>query len=157
MARWDPLREITRMEEEIRRMFDRLWDERSRWEFLPAPTRGRLAVEKEEGLVGTPAVDLVDKGNRLVLRSEMPGVTKNDIKVSVTEDSITISGKVEKKEEEKKEDYYFCERAYSSWRRTLPLPVKVKPDGAKAKYENGVLEVVLPKAEETKKKEVKVE
>ncbi|MBC7189642.1 Hsp20/alpha crystallin family protein, partial [Candidatus Aerophobetes bacterium] len=111
------------------------------------------------GLIGTPPVDLVDKGDSLVLRSEMPGVKKEDIKISVTEDEITISGKVERAKEEKEEDYYYAERAYSSWQRTIPLPVKIKSDAAKAKYENGVLEVTLPKAEEAKakRKEIKVE
>ena len=89
----------------------------------------------------------------------MPGVKKEDIKISVTEDEISISGKVEKEREEKEEDYYYAERAYSSWERIIPLPVKIKSDKAKAKYENGVLEVTLPKAEEAKakKKEIKVE
>ena len=160
MAIWDPFRELTRMEEEIRRMFNDFWGERGRWGVLPSPGRTALPRGKEgEGLIGTPAVDLVDKGESLVLRSEMPGVNKKDIKVSVTEDSISISGKVERKKEEKKEDYYWCERAYNSWQRTIPLPVRVKADLAKAKYENGLLEVTLPKAEEAKakKKEIKVE
>ena len=159
MAIWDPFREFSRIEREIRRMFDEFWGERRKWGVLPRPRRSEVPVEREEGLVGTPAIDLVDKGENLLLRSEMPGVKKEDIKISVTEDDITISGKVEKVKEEKEEDYYYAERAYNSWQRTIPLPVKIKADAAKAKYENGILEVTLPKAEEAraKRKEVKVE
>ena len=89
----------------------------------------------------------------------MPGVKKDDIKISVTEDEISFAGKVERAKEEKDEDYYYCERAYSTWHRTIPLPARVKADAAKAKYENGILEVTLPKDEEAKakRKEIKVE
>jgi len=159
MAIWDPFREFSRIEREIRKIFDEFWGERRKWGVLPGPRRSEVPAEREEGLVGTPPIDLIDKGENLLLRSEMPGVKKKDIKISVTENDITISGKVEKAKEEKKEDYYYAERAYSSWERTVPLPVKIKSDAAKAKYENGVLEVTLPKAEEAKakRKEVKVE
>lgn len=159
MATLNPLREFSRLDREISRMFDDFWGETRGWGLLPALTGTRVPAKREEGLVGSPAVDLVDKGNNLILRSEMPGVKKGDIKLSLTEDNISISGKVEKTKEEKKEDYYYAERAYSSWQRTVPLPVKVKSDAAKAKYEKGVLEVTLPKAEEAKPKtkEIKVE
>ncbi len=159
MAVWDPFREFSRIEREIRKMFDEFWGERRRWGILPSPRRSELPAEREEGLIGTPPVDLVDKGDTLVLRSEMPGVKKQDIKIAVGEDDISISGKVERKKEEKDEDYYCCERAYSAWQRTIPLPVKVKAEEAKATYENGILEITLPKAEEAKekRKEVKVQ
>lgn len=156
---WDPFREFSRIEREIRKMFDDFWGERRRWGILPAPRRTEVPAEREEGLIGTPPVDLIDKGDTLILRSEMPGVKKDNIKISVTEDDISISGKVEKAKEEKEEDYYYCERAYSSWQRVIPLPVKVKAEKAKAKYQDGILEITLPKAEEAKakRKEVKVE
>jgi len=159
MAVWDPFREFSRIEREIRKMFDEFWGERRRWGILPAPRRAELPAEREEGLIGTPPVDLVDKGDTLVLRSEMPGVKKKDIKISVSEDDISISGKMERKREEKEEDYYCCERAYSAWQRTVPLPVKVKSEEAKAKYQDGILEITLPKAEEAraKRKEIKVD
>lgn len=165
MARWDPFREFTRMERDMRRMLDNffsdIWGERSRRGILPGPRRGveTPLAEREEGMIGTPPVDLADKGDTLVLRSEMPGVKKDDIKISVGEDEITVSGKVQRSKEEKDENYYYSERAYNSWQRTIPLPARVKSDKAKAKYEDGILEVTLPKTEEEKekKKEIKVE
>jgi len=97
--------------------------------------------------VGTSPVDLIDKEDFLLLKSEMPGVRKDNIKISVTDDEVTLSGKVERKKEEKEENYYYSERAYNAWQRTIPLPVGIKSDKAKAKYENGLLEITLPKAE----------
>jgi len=72
---------------------------------------------------------------------------------------VSLSGKIEQKKEEKGENYYYAERAYSGWERTIPLPVRIQSDKAKAKYQNGVLEITLPKAEEAKKKrkELKIE
>jgi HSP20 family protein len=158
MAVWDPFREFARMEREMRRMFDDFWGGRGR-EALPGSRRAGLPAAREEGLIGTPAVDLVNKGDTLVLRSEMPGLKKKDIKVSVTENDISVSGKVERAKEEKEEDYYCCERAYSTWQRTIPLPVKVKSEQVKAKYQDGILEVTLPKTEKAKArgKEIKIE
>ena len=158
MAMWDPWREFSRMEREMRRWFDELWGIKERVEGkLPSPERAGLPMGRRE-LVGTPPVDLIDRGDSLVLRSEMPGVKKENLKVSVTEDEVSISGKVERTREAEKENYYYAERSYSAWQRRVPLPVKVHSDKAKAKYEDGVLEIILPKVEETKKgKELEIE
>lgn len=159
MPRWDPFREFARMERDMRNMFDDFWGGRARREALPGPGKAQLPVRRDEALVGSPTVDIVDKKDKLVLRSEMPGAEKDNIKISVEEDSIHISGKVEREEEEKREDYYYSERAYSAWDRTIPLPVKIKPDDVKATYKNGVLQVTLPKSEEAKAKvkDIKIE
>lgn len=163
MAIWDPWKEFSRMEREMRRLFDELWGVQERiGKRVALPGKGEkavLPVEKREALVGTPPVDLVDKDDFLILRSEMPGVKKDNIKISITDDEVTLLGKVEQKKEEKEEDYYYSERSYSSWQRTIPLPVKIKSDKVKAKYEDGVLEITLPKVEEEKKKkkEIKIE
>jgi len=161
MAIWDPWREFSRMEREMRKMFDELWGVRGRTgERLALPGRaGGVPVEREEMLVGTPPLDLIDKKDSLVLRLEIPGVKKENLKVAVTDDEVSLSGKVERAKEEKKEDYYRCERAYSSWQRTVPLPVKVQSDKAKASYKDGVLEITLPKSEEAKekRKELKID
>ena len=159
MPRWDPFREFARMERDMRNMFDDFWGGRARREALPGPGKAQLPAKREEALVGTPIVDVVDKKDKLILRSEMPGAKKDNIKISVEEDRIHISGKVEREEEEKKEDYYYSERAYSAWERTIPLPVKIKTDDVRATYKNGVLQVTLPKCEEAKAKvrDIKIE
>jgi len=160
MALWDPFRELSRMERDISRMFDEFWTGRVRGRReLPTPEGAKVPAERAEGLIGVPAADLIDKKDTLVIRAEIPGVTKNNIKVNVTEDRVNISAKVERKKEEKEEDYYCCERTYGAWERSFSLPERVKSDQAKAKYKDGVLEITLPKTEEEKKKkrELKIE
>ena len=160
MARWDPFRELSRLEREIGRMFDELWSGR-RWARRALPGGERLTVpaERAEELIGAPPTDLIDKKNELIVRAEIPGVEKENIKVNVTEDEVSISGRVERRKEEKEENYYRCERSYGAWQRTLSLPVRVRPDQVKAKYKDGVLEITLPKTEEEKEKrrEIKIE
>jgi len=159
MAIWDPWKEISRIEREMGRLFDEFWGSREgTLRRLPSPKRTGVPVEREE-LVGTPPVDLIDKEDSLVLKAELPGVRKEDIKVSATDEEISLSGKVERKKEKKEENYYYSERAYNAWQRTIPLPVRVQSDKAKAKYEDGLLEITLPKAEEAKakRKELKID
>lgn len=76
---------------------------------------GLLPAEREGMLIGTPSVDLIDKNGFMVLKSEIPGVKKKDIKTTVTHDEVRFSSKVEQAKEERKENYYHCERVYSSW------------------------------------------
>jgi len=162
MALWDLSREFARLEREMRRMLDDFWSGRRR-EALPGPKWAGPPAQREEGLVGTASVDLIDKKDTLIFRAQMPGLKKKNIKLSVTEDDISVLGKIERAKEEKDEDYYCCERTYSSWQRTIPLPVKVKSDQVKAEYQDGILEVTLPKTEEAKVKpkprarEIKIE
>jgi len=161
MAIWDPWREFSRMEREMRRWFDELWGVTEKVaKRLPSPERARVPAERApEELVGTPPVDLVDKEDSLVLRSEVPGVKKENLKISVSDDEVNLTGKVERKKEEREKNYYYAERTCNAWQRTIPLPVRVQSDKARAKYEDGVLEITLPKAEEVKKKrkELKIE
>ena len=160
MVLWDPFRDLYRMERDIGRMFDEFWTGRTRsGRELAAPKKGGLPAEKTEGLTGVPVADLIDKKDALVIRAEIPGVTKDNIKVNVTEDRVDISAEAEKKKEEKEDNYYCCERTYGVWQRSFSLPERVKSEQAKARYKDGVLEITLPKTEEEKKKkrELKIE
>jgi HSP20 family protein len=102
---------------------------------------------------------LIDKKDALVIRAEIPGVAKDNIKVKVMEDRVDVSARLERKKEEKEENYYCYERTYGAWQRSFSLPERVKSERAKAKYKDGVLEITLPKIEEEKekKKELKIE
>ena len=153
MVLWDPFIDFTRVEREIGKMFDDFWgSQKGILGRLPAPGKTKVPAERAEELKGIPAMDLIDKKNSLLLKAEMPGVDKKDIKVTVTDEEVSISGKIQREKEEKGHDYYCCERSYGIWQRSIPIPVKVKSGEAKATYENGVLEVILPKSEEAKEK-----
>jgi HSP20 family protein len=103
-----------------------------------------------------PTVDILESNGDIVVKAELPGVKKEDIDVTLTEDTITISGEKKKEEEVKKKDYYRYESSYGSFCRTFSLPAEVQSGKAKTKMKDGVLEIRIPKTEAEKKKEVKV-
>jgi HSP20 family protein len=104
-----------------------------------------------------PAVDMMDKKDEIVIKAEVPGVEKDDMNISLTENTLTIKGETKKEKETKEEDYYYSERSYGSFARTLTLPEKVQTDQVKANFKNGILEIHLPKSPEAKPKEIKVD
>jgi HSP20 family protein len=104
-----------------------------------------------------PSLDMYEEKNELVIKAEVPGLTKEDIEITLDDSTLTIKGEKKKEEEIKEKDYYRCEREYGSFLRTVELPAEVKTDGAKANFKNGVLEIHLPKSEAAKRKEVHVQ
>jgi len=148
------------MERDINKMFDEFWIGKVRGgRELPAPERAEVPSEREKGFTAVATADLIDKKDALVIRAEIPGVAKDNIKVNVMEDRVDVSARLEKKKEEKEDNYYCYERTYGAWQRSFSLPERVKSERAKAKYKDGVLEITLPKIEEEKekKKELKIE
>lgn len=137
--------------EEIERFFDEVM---RRPFSLLSSIMPRLRMEPE---VLSPAVDIYEEDDDLVVKAELPGISKEDIEVKVTDDYITISGEKKREEKVEKKDYYRYERSYGSFSRTFRLPVDVQTEKAKAKFENGVLEIRIPKTEEAKKKERKLQ
>ncbi|MFA6053871.1 MAG: Hsp20/alpha crystallin family protein [Thermodesulfovibrionales bacterium] len=114
----------------------------------------RLRMPEVEEVV--PSVDIVKEGDDIVVKAELPGMKKEDIDVSLTKDTITISGEKKKEEKIEKKDYYSLERSYGSFKRSFSLPAEVQTEKASAKFKDGVLEIRIPKTEEAKKKEKKV-
>jgi len=103
-----------------------------------------------------PSMDIFTEGDDVVVKAELPGMKKEDIDVSLTKDTITISGEKRKEERVEKKDYYSLERSYGSFKRSFSLPAEVQTEKASAKFKDGVLEIKIPKTEEAKKKEKKV-
>jgi HSP20 family protein len=106
--------------------------------------------------ITTPTVDLYEEKDDIVVKAELPGMEKDNIEVNLSDDRLTIRGEKKKEEEIKKENYYRSERSYGSFIRTLELPTEVQADKVKANFKNGVLEIRLPRTEESRKKETKV-
>jgi len=104
-----------------------------------------------------PAVDLIERENEILVRAELPGVKKEDISVSLAADSITIETLSKKEEEEEKGDYRRREIRSSAYSRNVGLPSNVNAEAAKAVFNDGVLEVTLPKTPEAKGRTVPVE
>jgi HSP20 family protein len=124
------------------RPFPRLW----RPDFAQLPS---LSLE-------TPALDVYEQKDDLIVKAEVPGLGKDEIEVTLDGNTLTIRGEKKKEEEVKDEDYYRCERTYGAFLRTIDLPAAVQPDKVHASFKNGVLEIRLPKTEEAKKSVVKV-
>jgi HSP20 family protein len=133
----DPFALLRDMTSELDRMFEDTGWPAFRWPLL-------RAKPLFEGAPFTPAVDVFEKDNRLFTRVDLPGMKKEDVKVEVTDGQLTISGERKSETEEKKEDFYRCERAYGSFYRAVPLPEGVKLEDVKATFTDGVLEVSVP-------------
>ncbi len=145
---WGSVKEL----EEMRRDMDRLFDEI----FSPLQRRRRTWGEKPQAGPIVPNVEIYDRKNEIVFRAELPGVKKEDIDLSISKDSLTLKGEI-KKEEEVGTVYYVSEISYGSFARTVALPVEVESEKAKATFKDGLLELILPKQEEAKPKEIKIE
>jgi HSP20 family protein len=118
----------------------------------------RLLTPDLEALAGgVPKVDVIDRDNEVVVKAEMPGVKKDDIRVSLVGNVMTIKGETKREEKEEKGDYYRCEISRGEFSRMLTLPAEVDESKAKAELHDGVLEVTLPKIETAKKRDIKVE
>ena len=146
-----PFEAISRMEQDMERMFHEFW----RRPFLNLWEPGRWWPSKALSLQ-TPAVDVYEDKDDVVVKAEVPGLSKEDLEVDLTESTLTIKGEKKKEEEIKENNYYRSERSSGSFTRTFELPAEVKTDQAKASFKDGILEIRVPKTEEAKKKLRKV-
>jgi HSP20 family protein len=103
-----------------------------------------------------PTLDMYEEKGEIVVKAELPGLSKDDIEISLTDSTLTLKGEKKKEEEVKEKDFYRCEREYGSFLRTIELPAEVRTEGAQAKFKDGVLEIRLPKTEEAKRRLRKV-
>lgn len=92
----------------------------------------------------SPAIEVLERDNRLMVRAELPGCNKDDIKLQLTDDGLIILGERKREYEEKHEGYYRSEWSYGKFYRLIPLPSEVKEDQIKANFNNGILEVTVP-------------
>ena len=103
-----------------------------------------------------PTVDISETKDKLLVKAELPGMDAKDVSVTVSGDLLTIKGEKKREEEKKDEHYYCCEIYCGSFQRFIRLPVNVKTEKVDATFEKGILQVTLPKTEESKKKEIKI-
>ncbi len=139
LVRWDPFRELTALQSEVGRLLSRVGvgdvAERQSW---------------------TPSIDVIETEDSIKLKAELAGMDPSDISIEVQDNVLTVSGERRFQEEVKEDKYYRIERRYGSFSRSIALPQTVNEDGIVAKYENGVLEVSVPKAEVAKPKKIAV-
>lgn len=151
LVRWNPSRElaafptdILNMQREVNKMFNSFF---------------RGDTQDDGGMipsVWTPAVDVAEHENQYVVKVELPGVTKDDVKITIQENVLTIRGEKKQETETKDSNFHRVERSYGSFQRSFSLPTHVKNEKIEASYKDGILTVTLPKAEEAKPKQIEV-
>jgi len=104
-----------------------------------------------------PAIDIYEDGDNVVAEASLPGIDPKDVDVTVENDTLTLQGQTKSEQEEKDKNYYRKEVRSGSFHRSVQLPYAVDGDKAKASYENGVLRIIIPKAEHAKAKKITIE
>ncbi len=141
MKLWEPFTELVTMRNDVDRLFDTFF--------------GRENDTYDN--YWRPAIDIEENNGNLMVRAEIPGMSKEDIKVAVKDNMLTISGERKRENESKDKTYYRVERCYGQFQRMIRLPAEVDADKVKATYKDGVLHVTLPKPESMKPKQIDVE
>ncbi|SFM42528.1 Hsp20/alpha crystallin family protein [Methanolobus profundi] len=140
-SRWDPFDEMRHMQERLYNMFG---DESSPSEMMDMDTL-------------SPLVDIEEKDDKIVVTTDLPGVSKDDINIDIKNDRVWISANTHKESKEEQEGYLMRERTYSRFARAFNLPSSVDEDAASAKLEDGVLTITIPKAEIEEKHRIMIE
>jgi HSP20 family protein len=138
------------MERWVEDVIPRNWLREHRWEW-PSTASFSTALETR-----IPRVDVVDRKNEVFIKAEMPGIDKNDIEVSMSDNTITIKGSTKKEEKEEQGDFYRCEISQGSFSRSMSLPAEVDVDKSQARFKDGILELTLPKLERAKRRSIKI-
>ncbi len=144
IMRWRPWGNLFGIEDEMDRVFDDM--------FFAGPRRHGWYVQR-----WNPAVDISENDGNIHVDVEIPGMKKEDIKVSLENNVLMLKGEKKQERELKEQNCHRLERRYGSFVRSFELPVPVQADKIKASYKNGVLKIDLPKAEEVKPKEIPIE
>ena len=141
IIRWDPFRDLVTLRDKMNRLFE-------------DAVRG-----DEKDLISsswTPAVDIYETENELVLAAEVPGVEEKDVEISVEDNTLSIRGERKFQKETKEENYHRIERSYGSFYRSFTLPTYIDQERIHAEHESGVLKVHMPKKPEVKPRKVKI-
>jgi HSP20 family protein len=139
LTRWDPFQEMLNLRRTVDRLFDNVNPDRE-WQ----PMQWGLAV------------DVAENKDDFVVKASIPGINPEDLDVSYADNTLTIKGEIKSDNEYKEDQYHLRERRFGSFARSISLPTKIKGDAIDASYQNGVLTLRLPKAEEVKPKRIAI-
>ena len=143
IVRWEPLRELGSLQNEMNRLFNTVFD-------TPPPGNGGTLRR------WVPAMDLVETEDHFLLKADLPGLDESDVSIEVQDGTLTISGERKAEHESNEEGYYRVERAFGSFSRSLTLPKGVDADAVSASFDRGVLEVRIPKPAERKPRRISI-
>ena len=144
LVRWEPVR-INSLQSEMNRLFNTFFDTPTP---APAPVRRAASI---------PSTDLVETDDHYVLKADLPGVAEDDVSIELDDNVLTVSGERKVEHEEKREGYLRVERSFGPFRRSLTLPDGVDADAIAATFDQGVLEIRIPKPEARKPRRVEIQ
>ena len=142
LTKWRPATGLSSLRRDMDRLFEDFFDHGDGADWRPS---------------FEPWVDVSDINDAIVIKAQVPGVSKDDLHVEVTDDTLTLKGETRQEEKEEDKNYYRREIRYGSFTSTIPLPAAVPADQAAAKMKDGVIEITLPKSETAKVKQIAVE
>ncbi len=141
LVKWNPEREMNLLQRQVNRLFD---------DFFGGPL-----VSGERNLTAwDPVVDIREDTDAYFVHAELPGVKKEEIRITMQDNLLTIRGEKKQELEKKESNYHRIERSFGSFERSFTLPATVKTDKVDANFADGVLTIVLPKTEEAKPREI---
>jgi len=143
LEKWEPFRDLMAMQHRMTRLIDE--------------TLSRMWKDEAPRGVWSPPVDILEKGDEVVLKVDLPEVTQDEIDIRVEGNTLTIQGERRFIKSASEENYIQIERPYGTFRRTFNLPRMIDQEGIKASYKDGVLRIVLPLKQEIQPKQVVVE
>ena len=144
LVRWEPVRELDSLQGEMNRLFDTFFG------------NGRQGFGDARARRWVPAMDLVETEDALVLKADLPGLSREDVEIEVKDNVLTVSGERKAEHEEKADGFYRVERAFGSFSRSLALPDGIDAGQVAADFADGVLEVRIPKPAERKPHKVQI-
>lgn len=139
LIRWQPFQEMETLRHQMDKMFDEL-----------------AGYNREVTKTWSPAVELSDTNDQLILRAEVPGLEGKDLDIQVAREAVSIAGETRYENKAEERGYLRSEFRYGKFQRTIPLPAAIKNDQVQAEFKNGILTLTMPKAEEAKNKVVKI-
>ena len=142
LVRFDPLREMERLHSDLNRLFEGASASEGRTENAPR--------------TWAPAVDVAETEEALIVRAELPGMAREDIDIELSGETLTLRGERKFESEMKKDHYVRIERRYGNFSRSFTLATPIQADKVSASYRDGILEIVLPKSEDTRPRKVQV-
>lgn len=149
LVKWSPVRDLGNIEKEFDSLFRSF---RNRFE----STEENDSNKELDNAVWMPLTDIAENDDNYILRLDLPGIEKNDVKISYSDGELSISGERRQEKESKDSKYHRIERSYGKYYRSFTLPEKINADKIDAEFNNGQLTITVPKSEETKPKEIEV-
>lgn len=143
LSKWEPFEGLVSLRREMDRLFENFFER--------SPFAGASGSTLE------PAVEMADTEKNLLVKVQVPGVSKDNLHIDITDDTLTLRGEMKEEEKAQEQRYYRREFRYGTFTRTIPLPANVQADQASAELKDGVLTITIPKGREGKARRIQIQ